>query len=114
MNLTPDHEMLVVFMTGDYSNADRAYKPKDLDYRGFMHFTHVVLKLQYSGRIRSKPWLLMPWVLTADIVVTTRDARYRKTSNIRCTLVGYKIVDHSDVVGASPVSAAPTTSSFST
>ena len=38
---------------------------------------------------------------------------YRKTSNISCTLVGNKIVDHSDVVGASPVGAAPTTSSFS-
>ena len=30
------------------------------------------------------------------------------------TLVGNKIVDHSDAVGASPVGAAPTTSSFST
>ena len=39
---------------------------------------------------------------------------YRKTSNIRRTLVGNKIVDHSGVVGASPVGAAPTTSSFST
>ena len=39
---------------------------------------------------------------------------YRKTSNIRSTLVGDKIVDQSDVVGASPVGAAPTTSSFST
>ena len=39
---------------------------------------------------------------------------YRKTSNIRRTLVGNKIIDHSDVVGASPVGAAPTTSSFST
>ena len=39
---------------------------------------------------------------------------HRKTSNIRRTLVGNKIVDHSDVVGASPVGAAPTTSSFST
>ena len=38
----------------------------------------------------------------------------RKVSNIRPTLVGNKIVDHSDVVGASPVGAAPTTSSFST
>ena len=41
-------------------------------------------------------------------------AEYRKTSNIKCTLVGNKIVDHSDVVGASPVGAAPTTASFST
>ena len=39
---------------------------------------------------------------------------YHHTSNIRCTLVGNKIVDHSDVVGASPVHVAPTTSSFST
>ena len=37
----------------------------------------------------------------------------RKVSNIRSTLVGNKIVDHSDVVGASPVGAAPTSSSFS-
>ena len=40
--------------------------------------------------------------------------KYRKVSNIRRTLVANKIVDHSDVVGASPVGAAPTTSSFST
>ena len=39
---------------------------------------------------------------------------YRKTSNIRRTLVGNMIVDNSDVVGAAPVGAAPTTSSFST
>ena len=39
---------------------------------------------------------------------------YRQVSNISRTLVGNKIVDHSDVVGASPVGAAPTTSSFST
>ena len=38
--------------------------------------------------------------------------KYRQTSTISCTLVGNKIVDHSDVVGASTVGAAPTTSSF--
>ena len=37
---------------------------------------------------------------------------YSQTSNINCTL-GNKIVDHTDVVGASPVGTAPTTSSFS-
>ena len=47
------------------------------------------------------------YILVADFI-------YRKTSNIRRTLVGNKIVDHSDVVGALPVGAAPTTSSFST
>ena len=41
-------------------------------------------------------------------------SRYRQVSNIRHTLAGNKFVDHSDVVGASPVGAAPTTSSFST
>ena len=40
--------------------------------------------------------------------------KYRKTPTISRTLVGNKIVDNSDVVGASPVGAAPTTSSFST
>ena len=39
---------------------------------------------------------------------------YRQVSNIRRTLIGNKILYHSDVVGASPVGAAPTTSSFST
>ena len=39
---------------------------------------------------------------------------YRQISNISRTLIGNKIVDHSEVVGASPVGAAPTTSSFST
>ena len=38
---------------------------------------------------------------------------YRQASNIRRTVVGNEIVHHSDVVGASPVGAAPTTSSFS-
>ena len=41
-------------------------------------------------------------------------AYYRQISNIRRILVGNKIVDYSDVVGASPVGTAPTTSSFST
>ena len=39
---------------------------------------------------------------------------YRQTSNISHTVVGSKIVDHSDEAGASPVGDAPTTSSFST
>ena len=42
------------------------------------------------------------------------DSKYRQTFNISRTLVGNKVGDHSDVVGASPVGAAPTISSFST
>ena len=43
-----------------------------------------------------------------------KDYIYRQVSNIRRTLVGNKIADHSDVVGASPLGAAPTTSSYTT
>ena len=39
---------------------------------------------------------------------------YCQVSNIRRTSAGNEIVDLSDVVGASPVGIAPTTSSFST
>ena len=39
---------------------------------------------------------------------------YRQASDIRRILVGNKIVDHSDVVGASLVGAAPTTYSILT
>ena len=39
---------------------------------------------------------------------------HRQTSIIRRTLLGNKIVDYSDVIGVSPVGAAPTISSFST
>ena len=42
------------------------------------------------------------------------DCMYRQVYNIRRILLSNKIVDRSDVVGASPVGAAPTTSSFST
>ena len=41
-------------------------------------------------------------------------ASYHQLSNISRTLVGNKIVDHSDVVGASPTGDAPSTSSLLT
>ena len=46
--------------------------------------------------------------------ITHFNENYRQISNISRILAGNKFVDHSDVVGASPVGAAPTTSSFST
>ena len=42
------------------------------------------------------------------------NTHYRQTSDMSRTLLGNKIVDYSDVIGASPVGAAPNTSSFST
>ena len=58
---------------------------------------------------------VMKWVLFNNKDrLPMNDDSYRKTSNISRTLVGNKIVDNSHVIGASPVGAAPTTSSFST
>ena len=50
----------------------------------------------------------------SDLKLLFNSFSYRQTSNISCTLIGNKLADHSDVVGASPVGTAPTTSSFST
>ena len=50
--------------------------------------------------------------MTAVMPVRIAIMTYRQTSN-KVTLVGNKILDHSDAVEASPVGAAPTTSSFS-
>ena len=53
-------------------------------------------------------------MLTQCVMRRSDACKYHKTSNISRTLVYNNIVDHSDVVGASPVSAAPTTSSYLT
>ena len=42
------------------------------------------------------------------------ESNYRQTFNISRNLVNNLLVDHSDVVGASLVGAAPTISAFST
>ena len=49
-----------------------------------------------------------------SVKVSTFLTIYRQVSNIRHTLVGNKIVNHSNVVGALPVGAATTTFSFLT
>ena len=71
------------------------------------HKVPVMRKVSWDHRAHSFP---------REMLLVAREwfHDYRKTCNIRRTLLGKKIVDHSDVVGASPVGAAPTTSSFST
>ena len=54
------------------------------------------------------------YVFTFDAETRIFQKKYCQTSNIEHTYVGNKTVDHSDVVGALPVGAAQTTSSFST
>ena len=45
-------------------------------------------------------------------VISNHDIAYCQTSDIKRTLLGNEIVDRSDVIGASPIDAAPTTSLF--
>ena len=47
-------------------------------------------------------------------VISWHGINYPQTSNIWRTLVGNRFAHHSDVVGAAPVGAVPTTSSFLT
>ena len=62
-----------------------------------------------SENVRSTPEELSNWWHSVAY-----GCIYPQTCNMSCTLIGNKIVDHSDVVGTSPVGASPTTSSFST
>ena len=66
-------------------------------------------------------FILFQWLHGSDLrKYFGMKSSYRQVFNISCTfivhiiIIGNQIVDHSDVVGASLVGAAPTTSSFST
>ena len=63
---------------------------------------------------QNQKWLLRQFHVWREIVECFTISHLGDIYNIRRTSVGNKIVDHSDVVGASHVGAAPTTSSFST
>ena len=107
--------------------------PSDLVLSAQRAMHELFIKLNYSRQYEAQfmkystrfPYICIQTMYTvlhfspAGIYTTSRPsvsrmADYRQVSNIRRTLVGNMIVDHSDVVGASPVGAAPTTSSFST
>ena len=84
-----------------------------------MMFTNPITKTSYV----SAQCFYIIWVVTAHGLFALSwswnrlafECRiYHKTSNTSRTLSGNNIVDHSDVVGASPVGAAPSTSSLST
>ena len=102
-----------------YRNGGHVCRWRTVSKMSYMkHWIHFII---YFGIV---PWYIDKMVLwykivKAVIIRSTAVSKtlcfriYRKTSNIRRTLVGNKIVDYSNVVGASPVGAAPTTS-FST
>ena len=78
-------------------------------------FDNVDIQIKISGPIHR--WQSEKWCWQHSHVANQAMVNlviYRKTSNISRTFIGNKIVDNSDIVGASPVGAAPTTSSFST
>ena len=85
--LAPNHQFIQIWI-GETSNMQPHFiiplSPTECRYQ-----LHGLLKYMWSQQIT-----------------------YCQTSNISHTLVGYKIVDHSDAVGAALVGAAPTTSSF--
>ena len=69
----------------------------------FKHFCNVLLHLHTHTEQFSA---------IKNIHSNFQHQNYCQTSNTSCTLMGNKIVDHSDVVGASLTGTAPTTSSF--
>ena len=52
--------------------------------------------------------------VTLRVLNVASKCNHHKPCNIRRILIDNRIVDHSGVVGASPVGVAPTTSSFAT
>ena len=56
----------------------------------------------------------MTYPLAIEWWSTQGNLEYCQTSNMSGTLVGNKIIDHLDVVGAALTGAAPPTSSFLT
>ena len=78
---------------------------------GHKAIVHVIsLTCSYSYR-KCQDYVYKQYVVILLMLLLTA---YRQISNIRHTSIVNKIVDHSDEVGAAPVGAAPTTSSFST
>ena len=93
---------------GDISSVEMNNLEKTLVMRRgilFFHFSISIWSYPYIG-IKSDNRYTSHHILNLQA--------YHQVSDTRHTLVGHKINDHSDVVGASPVVAAPTTYSFST
>ena len=76
----------------------------------------IVPPFSYKARVPQTALLpIFDRCLSSTVAETpAKYIHYCQDSNLSRTLVGNKIVDHSDVAGASPVGTAPTTSLFST
>ena len=82
------------------------------------NISNITIKFSWPVHISSSIFLLMVCLCrqkrSGHAEVFYVRSTYRQTANIWRTLGGNSDVDHWDVFGASPVGAAPTTSSFST
>ena len=107
MILTMQDEQVCIFLQG---------KDTSWDYILVVFLVHY---LALPHKWLAAVWLTNLWggikhFKVPCIVAYWAFASHHQTYDTSCTLAGNKIVDHSDVVGASPVIAAPTTSSSST
>ena len=99
ISATPDHDISEI---SDYVDQDGSDSSGSVDQDG----SHITMSMH-------------PFTPTSYTYCTTSKTKLpcfeicRKVSNIRRTFVGNYIFDHSDAVGAPPIGAAPTTSSFS-
>ena len=75
---------------------------------------HYLFFLFFSKRVFILNRAQVSWTVSTIFQFRHQKGKYCQISNIRHTLVGNKIADHSDVVGASPLGAAPITSSCTT
>ena len=104
--------VVVRFSTLQYYLLNRSVKPMKIFFGVFLRAT-VISRTPYC-------FTTVHGFIFVDQVGLSTDHgpiwhnNYRKTFNISRTLVGNEIVDNPDVVGASPVGAAPTAPSFST
>ena len=89
------------------------YTGKMASFYWISHLAITSTSVDLSWYISETLWHL-PEVMLQEIIMIPITKTYRQVSNIRHTIVGNSIADHSDVVGATPVGAAPIASSFST
>ena len=116
-----------------YDSKIMLYFSQENEWTNAVEYYHICMENPMALMFHSsQPWLCLVWLqmsiqcsvflIIVHIFWVTKsklflwiflklDAIYCQTSNISRTSVGNKIADHPDVVGPSPVSAAPNTSS---
>ena len=82
---------------------------KDVQFIKRLAFKRFFINIFRNSELGFRNGPLISVILPLIVISDIKCPNTVKVSNISRPLAGYKIVDHSDVVGASPVGAAPTT-----